>query len=1094
MPQDDSVAIYQEQVKPLLKQRCFACHGALKQEGGLRLDTVVGLKAGGDSGSTIDLDAPGNSYLLERVTATDHDYRMPPLHEGEPLTEEQAQQIRDWIASGAIGPENESPEADPDQHWAFQPIVRPQLPPPVRDSGSLHPIDRLLDVQRAERSLQARPKSDSLIQLRRLYLDLIGVPPTIEQIRKWEQEPTQQEYHRTVDQLLNDPRHGQRWARHWMDIWRYSDWWGLDQQHRNSQKHIWRWRDWIVESLNHDLGYDEMVRQMIAADEWYPEDSAKLRATGYLARNWFLFNRTQWLDETVEHVGKGFLGLTLNCAKCHDHKYDPISQEDYYQFQAIFQPYHVRLDMVDGVLDFDKDGLPRVFDAELNQPTYRLERGDESQPDQSRPMLPAAPDFLKFGRLEIQPVDLPNSAWDPGRRKVVLLNYLKQARQKVLATDLQLHASAEQVTGASQVLEKMRQLDDQQTNGPDPEPVIAEAFRPFASDNWITVGGDWRTDSDGMVQHKDGPVRSRLRSHQTIPQDFDATVRFQILGGSRWRSVGISVDATSATDAIDPTNEDSEIQFYVSAVENGSKLQAAFLQQGQWHYPGETGVQTLAVPLNHTFTLRVQARGTLFNVSLDGKPILAWRSPMPRTEGAFQLTTFDAIARFQEVSVHRLGESVELRGPEGEPPQPPRTLAGAQLALEQAQLAYRIAQAERDYREKEQATLETLLQWLHEDQPDDADQTHLRRIAVRNGQERDLAKAVRDCLLVEQKRQQSITPTDESLQQEAERAKLQQQACQIALETPVDEDAPLPTPIGAKWVATRFQDSGKDDPELGFPRKSSGRRQALARWITDPQNPLTARVAVNHLWTRHMGQPLVPTVFDFGRNGTPPANPELLDWLASELIENDFSMKHLHRLIVTSDAYRMSSSRKGANREMKMDPDNESWWRRPTSRMESQLVRDSLLAFAGILDVQSGGPPVAAERQAESRRRSLYFFHSNNQRNRFLTTFDEALVKDCYRRQQSIVPQQALALINSRLVAELAPQIAARLKQETDSDEAFVRLAFQWLLASEPSQDELRTTLSALDDFRRLSEATEDSPYQSIVWALINHNDFVTIR
>ena len=233
--------------------------------------------------------------------------------------------------------------------------------------------------------------------------------------------------------------------------------------------------------------------------------------------------------------------------------------------------------------------------------------------------------------------------------------------------------------------------------------------------------------------------------------------------------------------------------------------------------------------------------------------------------------------------------------------------------------------------------------------------------------------------------------------------------------------------VGAKWTPTRFLSSGGDDPAPGFSPRSTGRRSALARWIADRRNPLTARVAVNHLWTRHFGTPLVATVFDFGRKGQPPTHPELVDWLASEFIDSGWSMKHVHRLIVESATYRLSSSSSGSEANVAKDPDNVHLWRRTPSRLESQAVRDSLLALAGTLDSTRGGPPVPQAQQADSKRRSLYFVHSNNERNLFLTMFDEALVTDCYRRDQSIVPQQALAMTNSQLVLDLSRPIVERI-------------------------------------------------------------------
>src|SRR6185436_1444574 len=208
------------------------------------------------------------------------------------------------------------------------------------------------------------------------------------------------------------------------------------------------WRDWIIQSLNADTPYDEMVKLMLAADELYPDDLDKLRATGYLARNYFLFNRNQWLEETVEHVSKGFLGLTINCAKCHDHKYDPIRQSEFYQMRAFFEPYHVRLDMAPGEPDLSRDGVPRVFDGLLDAQTYRFIRGQENQPDKSATMLPKPLEFLAGKGLEIRPVSLPASAYQPERRSWVLESHLANARNRLQSAEAAVPKAREALTAA----------------------------------------------------------------------------------------------------------------------------------------------------------------------------------------------------------------------------------------------------------------------------------------------------------------------------------------------------------------------------------------------------------------------------------------------------------------------------------------------------------------------------------------------------------------------------------------------------------------------------------------------------------------------
>jgi len=293
----------------------------------------------------------------------------------------------------------------------------------------------------------------------------------------------------------------------------------------------------------------------------------------------------------------------------------------------------------------------------------------------------------------------------------------------------------------------------------------------------------------------------------------------------------------------------------------------------------------------------------------------------------------------------------------------------------------------------------------------------------------------------------------------------------------------------------------EDSRRKPFPTRSTGRRTALAKWITADNHPLTARVAVNHLWNRHFGRALVPTVFDFGRKGTPPTHPELLDWLAVELREHHWSMKHLHRLIVTSQTYRLSSSTAGAAEStLAADGDNRYYWHGNPVRMQAQLVRDSLLHLAGELDLTLGGPsiPVANE---STRRRSLYFVHSHNEHQKFLSIFDDANVLECYRRSESIVPQQALALENSPLAFDVAQKVAARIEKANPkcNDDDFVRQAFLTVLSAEPNQPEIELVKAALLQFTELATSQKKpnpsfSARIAIIHALLNHNDFVTIR
>jgi len=853
----DALEVYRTAIRPLLAKRCQPCHGALGQEAGLRLDTAAALVAGGQSGPAVERGAPQRSLIVDRVSAGDPALRMPPPGEGEPFTAAEIDALRAWILAGCPAPEIEAPEPDPRDHWAFRPVGRP-VPPP----GPAHPLDAFLDAARRARGIATvAAEAPRSVLVRRVFIDLVGVPPSAEDLATLLADPADDWYERLVDRLLADPRHGQRWARHWMDVWRYSDWWGLGDQLRNSAPHIWHWRDWIVESLVADVPYDEMVRLSLAADELAPLDPARLRATGFLARNWFLFNRTPWLDETVEHVGKALLGMSFNCAKCHDHKYDPLRQRDHYALRAFFAPYHVRLDVVPGEPDTERDAIPRVFDGVPDAATYLFVRGDDARPDRDHPVAPGVPDLFGVPLPPIEPVVLPAAAADPARQPWVIDAHRAAAAKRVAAAD-EAHAKA------------------------------SEADRPLAE--------------------------ARLAVEREALE---------------------------------------------SVVARGAAMTAAW-------------------------------------------------------EGA------DAAA----------GQSTA-------------------------------------------------------------------RAAVRA--ERSLAAARADLAVVEAESQHAAAD-DAKKGAAAEKLAAARTAAEQA-RTAIDEPGDMFTPLaGARWVPTRFTYSGHDDPPIPFPATSTGRRRALAAWITDPRHPLTPRVAVNHLWTRHMGRPLVATMTDFGRRGAPPTHPALLDWLAAEFMAGPpggtpWSMRHVHRLIVTSAAYRMASSPVGLLDAARLDPDNGLVWRREPVRLDAQVVRDSILAVAGLLDVAPGGPPVAPAAQGESRRRSLYFTHSEISRNPLLAAFDDASVKECYRRDESVVPQQGLALAHAALVHDAAAAVATRLAAGGGGDEAFVDRAFVTVLARPADGAERAACLGALARWRALPAAdlggsAPDPARAHLVWALFNHTDFVTVR
>ena len=576
-----------------------------------------------------------------------------------------------------------------------------------------------------------------------------------------------------------------------------------------------------------------------------------------------------------------------------------------------------------------------------------------------------------------------------------------------------------------------------------------------------------------------------------MPRDFEASLKVTIHGGSRWRSVGITFDTTNP----DPTQPegaaDSEQNVYLSAFAEGPKVQAAWQKGGVWQFPAD-GASARPVALDQPHVLKLQVKGSLINAYLDGVLVVAFRTPLERRPGHFQIITFDCLATLHEVILDELPISARLREPGDIGLDPVDALEVARLEARIAELAVIAAEAE----------LVSLQRRAEAQQVSPQGPEYSTRASAASIAERQFRIAQAEVTVVERELQLKRAAQDkrEGAEKGLTAARMELEKAVAARNEPGEQFSPL---VGAVWTATRFFNSTQDDPAVPFPPRSTGRRKALAEWIADSRNPLTARVVVNQVWARHMGAPLAPAVFDLGLKSSPPVHREMLDWLAAEFMEQGWSFKHLHRQIVLSQTYRLSSSLQDSDENLARDPDNTWWWRRPTVRMESQAVRDAILSLAGNLEARLGGPPIPAAEQGASSRRSLYFVHSNNERNLFLTTFDEALVKECYRREQSVVPQQALALSNSGLVLDSALPIARRIRRivgenrsDGNPDGRFIRLVYQVVLGTEPEPVEATRCQQALEEWRQLpgwGGNSEEADAQ-LVWVLLNHSDFVTVQ
>ena len=1119
---------YAKQIKPILATRCFRCHGATKQEGRLRLDTAAAIRVGGENGAAIVAGKSEASLLLKRVRAVDDSERMPP--EGDRLSAEQIELLKRWIESGAAAPADEAPQKDPKAHWAFQTPRRTAVPKSEAARASANPIDQFLSATRTAKGLVALPAASKGTLLRRVFVDLIGIPPTADELREFVADDSADAYEKVVDRLLADSRYGERWARHWMDVWRYSDWDGYAAEVRESKPHIWRWRDWIVESLNSGKPYDRMLVEMLAADEVAPDDPDALRATGFLVRHWFRHNRNVWLDNAVEHTGKAFLGLTFNCAKCHDHMYDPLSQPEYFQLRAFFEPYDVRTDRLPGEPDRDKLGLVRAFDANANQPTFLFVRGDEAQPINDKPLPPALPSLFNIP-TDIQPVTLPAKAYYPGLQSFAQEEERQKTRQQLARAEQSLAAARTKLADAEKQAASVKTTTSTDAPAADVLPtnaVIADDFKVARPELWNVTKGKWEHRDGRLMQTDTETGMGTLVSKTPHPANFEATFRFKTTGGKMWKSVGLSFDAQ---------DEANYHGVYLSAVASGPKLQISHTSGGQTTYPNDGGL-ALPIELNRDLELRVVVRDQLANISVNGALCLVYRLPtLRKAGGSLTLWTYDATAEFARCVVASLPDDKPLRDTAptaAEQHQAVAAIKSAPVKLDPetlvAEAKQALSQAER-LQTAEQANVRFVDAVIAADlakfgtsPAEEAKQKELAQAASRAEREYALAQAKVQLGSAEQTLAKAKQPATAG-------AAKPQKAVAVT-----DAEADLTKKQQASDAAAKAIETVSDQYKglsENYPATSTGRRSTLARWIASRDNPLTARVAVNHIWMRHFGTPLVASVFDFGINGKAPTHPELLDWLAVEFMDSGWDQRHLHRLIVLSDAYRLLSSTPETSDLTKqnsaIDPENLTLWRFNSRRLEAEAVRDATLHVAGSLEHQPGGPDLDPNLGQTSGRRSLYFRNSKEKRMTFTSLFDGPNVSECYRRSESIAPQQALAMANSGLTLAQSRILAGKLAERVLADSknsdrawlnsspgrrAFVSLAFEHLLNRPPTDAELtecetflgeqsqshaepgkltRFKTSTTSGVPPSTDATQRAR-ENLLHVLLNHHEFVTVR
>ena len=1076
---------YLSAIKSTLKNKCYTCHGGLAQEGGLRLDTVTLMKEGGDSGPAVIPGQPNKSLILDRVQSNDDDFRMPP--EGEPLTPEQQASLRQWIEAGAEGPANEIPQQDPGSHWAYQPI-----PTDILTSGDS--VDAWIGKKLTLAGLQRSPRADPLTLIRRLYLDLHGLPPTPEQIDSFLQNPTQDGWKAAVDEALASPRYGERWAQHWLDVVRYADTHGYEVN--TPRPNAWPYRDYVIRAFNEDLPYDQFVREQLVGDALGVDE-----ATGFLVAAPVLLPgqigaddvskrlaRQDALDEIIVGTGATFLGMTIGCARCHDHKFDPISQADYYSLQAFFagveygdRPWtdlesseraqraadlQPKIDQLEAKL---REQEPKAFagstlvidDEDLNHVTLlQTKNGHGANPaGTQRGYRDDVGDQDRVGNLSRGRY----TWWDNHPGEDVFTWNPKVKGHFRLWISWGVHGSGVHTHDARYVLDQDGDLSTKQD-----QTEIARA------DQYYFAG-----QTEGESEKK--PLWSGL--FDTGVHAWTPSTRLILRGGDT--ETGITADVIVLQESTDPTASTEQqlsthpaLRAPVNAklnIESFEAHAAKFIRLSV----GDTNENNLREPcIDELEVFRSGTAGT--NIALASAGTVATSSGNYSETGIHQL---------KHVNDGKYGNSWSWISNE---------VGGGWVQLEFAQIETidRI-QWGRDREEKFKDRL--AVNYTIESSIDGKQWTTVAGSADRFSESTPF-DAISNLL-----RHDSVVDRETWLEQAEQLKSLQAEKAKLLTPRMVyagkfrkpDEtyvlsrgDAEQPTVrIGPAFPSIL---GGR---EMNLETQEQERRLKLAQWIASPENPLTARVMVNRVWQSHFGMGLVETASDFGLNGAMPSHPELLDWLAAQFVANQWSIKDLHRQIMLSQTYQQSNQihKQG----LQVDKDCRLLWRFPSRRLEGEAIRDSLLAVNGQLNLEMGGPgfnffktrgglsgfPPVEKFGPPELRRMIYSHKIRMEPVPVFGAFDcpdagQAMPK----RSSSTTAIQALNLFNSPFVADQAQVFARRLESECpDSIAAQVERAFILAVGRPPRSSEKSASLSV----------AHENGLATLCRVLFNSNEFL---
>ncbi len=974
--------LFNSDVAKLLSDHCLDCHGGEKgAKGDLDLATREGLLIGGLEGPAVVPGKAKESFLMKLIRH-EEDPAMPK--KADKLPDAAIAKIAEWIDLGApyakpliegkavVRDKSKVSEADR-QFWSFVPLANPEVPVVKDQAWCRTLIDRFIRAKQEEKGIMPNSLVDRRKLVRRAYLDLLGLPPTPEQVEGFVHDPAPDAYEKLLDELLASPHYGERWGRHWLDLARFAESHGYEQDY--DRKFAYHYRDFVIRALNNDLPYDKFVQWQIAGDELEPGNAEAWFATGFLAAgthatqitaNQAEKERYDELDDKVATIGTAMLGLTIGCARCHDHKFDPLPDKDYYRLLSTFTTT-VRS-------DYDVPVNPAAHSEKHAQWEREHAPLAEALAKWEREVLPARVDAW----LKAQPT-LPEPDWftlDAGKLSVSGPYYsiTQQKRQPdgshlvtVTAGTPDTYTFTTKVTlpGAVTAI----RLE-----------AMADKSLPGYGPGWSGRGG-FKMDSFS-VRAKSAQVETpwKLADANTQWDQPEATGR----------------DIAKIFRLAEPVRGEGEVELRVQM-----KFDSHFDRRNIGRF--RLAISTSAEPSVHAET-----------VSL-GDFLAARRALEPTERSPEQVTKLSRLYRLTDPEWQKLSAAVHEHA--AKEPRPELVKA---LVCSEGLPAVR----------------------LHTQGPDFYDKTYFLRRGDLNQKQ----------------------------------GEAQQGFLQVLTRAP-EERWQLPAPEGARTL---------------------GKRAALARWITDVEagaGHLLARVIVNRLWQHHLGRGIVGTPSDFGSQGERPTHPELLDWLAQELIRNEWRLKPLHKLIMLSAVYQQGSESNEQRRAL--DPDNTLWWHKPRQRLEAEIIRDSILAVSGALDRKMLGPGTL---DPNMRRRSIYFTLKRSQLPPMLVTFDAPdTLQSMGQRATTTVAPQALLLMNNPAVRTAARKWAERIAPgAAQSGEDALRRVYLSVLGREPDEDELTASISFLRSQEvSYGEAGKSEPaelaWTDLLHAMLGLNEFVYV-